>query len=57
VHATAEATAVVVPRCAVDGTDGKAVRFSCRNGELTVDPTSDGFTLDLSDFYIVRLSK
>ncbi len=56
VHATARATAVLEPRCTVDGTRGDAVRFACEDGEVTVDPAADGFRLDLSVFYRVRLS-
>ena len=57
VYATAEATAIVKPRCSVEEKNGDAIRFSCTDGELTIDPTADGFTLHLSDFYTVRLSK
>ena len=56
-HARATATAVVEPRCHAGAKNGHAVHFVCDSGPLTVDPTSDGFTLDLSDFYAVRLSK
>jgi hypothetical protein len=55
--ATADATAVVEPRCAVDGKDGTAVKFICDGGqEVTVDPTEVGFTLNLAQFFIVHLS-
>jgi hypothetical protein len=57
VHAVAHATAVVKPRCTVDGTQGAAVKLTCDKGDVTVDPTSDGYELDLSTFYTVRLSK
>jgi hypothetical protein len=57
IHAKAEATAVVRPRCTTDGKDGDLVRFLCNGDEITVDPKSDGFTLDLSTFYTVQLSK
>lgn len=54
---TAEATAVVEPRCTPDGIDGVAVRLMCEHGPVTVDPTAGGFVLDLSTFYTVHLSK
>jgi len=56
-HAHATATAVVEPRCTLGGKDGHTIDFSCDGGPLTIDPTADGFTLDLSDFYTVHLSK
>jgi hypothetical protein len=56
-HAHATATAVVQPRCTAGAKDGHAIDFSCDGGALTVDPSADGFTLDLSDFYSVHLSK
>ncbi len=56
-HATAEATAVVEPRCHIGDKKGHSIRFACDGGDLTVDPTAGGFTLDLSDFYSVHLSK
>lgn len=56
-HATASATAVVEGRCVVRGVEGKAVKFSCNNGEeLTIDPTGADFRLDLAQFYTVHLS-
>lgn len=57
VHATATATAVVEPRCGVGDKDGHTVRFTCTGGDLTVDPTADGFALNLSDFYSVHLAR
>ncbi|WP_031520562.1 pilus assembly protein TadG-related protein [Streptomyces sp. NRRL F-5123] len=57
VYPTAEATAVVEPRCSLDGLDGTAVRLACDQGSLTVDPTAGGFVLDLSALYTVHLSK
>ncbi|HEY5833567.1 pilus assembly protein TadG-related protein [Streptomyces sp.] len=56
-HAEATATAVVEPRCTFGDKDGHTIRFACRDGDLTIDPTADGFTLDLSAFYSVHLSK
>ncbi len=57
VYPTAEATAVVTPRCDAAEPDGKGVRFRCRDGVITVDPTAANFALDLSQFYAVHLSK
>lgn len=57
IHMSAEATAVVKPRCATNGKDGDLVRFLCNGDEITVDPKADGFTLDLSTFYTVQLSE
>lgn len=56
-HALAKATAVVEPRCALGDTEGDAMGFRCEDGAMTVDPTADGFTLDLSAFYRVHLSQ
>ena len=58
-HATATATAVVEPRCAVQRKeDGRTVTFACTGGStLAIDPTLPGFTLDLADFFSVHLSK
>ncbi|NEA58423.1 hypothetical protein G3I60_30805 [Streptomyces sp. SID13666] len=57
-HALANATAVVEPRCTVRQKDGKAIKFSCNGGEdVSVDPTANGFRLDLSLFFTVHLSK
>jgi hypothetical protein len=56
-HATATATAVVEPRCHFGDAKGHSIRFTCDGGDLTVDPTAPDFTLDLSDFYSVHLSK
>lgn len=44
------------------GDDGGAddrhpVEFLCHGGDLTIDPTTPGFTLDLSTFYSVHLTK
>ncbi|UWE12508.1 pilus assembly protein TadG-related protein [Actinacidiphila bryophytorum] len=57
VYASAEATAVVEPRCAVDGLQGVLVQLTCDHHRVTVDPTAAGFVLDLSTFYAVHLSK
>jgi hypothetical protein len=56
-HAKATATAVVEPRCTLAGKDPHGVQFTCSDGELTIDPKADGFTLDLSAFYSVHLSE
>lgn len=56
-HAKATATAVVESRCDDASKDGVTIRFSCSSGELSVDPTVDGFELDLSNFFSVHLSK
>ncbi|MBY8877129.1 hypothetical protein K7862_05665 [Streptomyces sp. PLK6-54] len=56
-HAVASATAVVEPRCQAGDKDGNSVRFTCDDGDLTIDPTASGFLLDLADFYSVHLSK
>lgn len=58
-HAEATATAVVEPRCSLgtDAKSGHAMRFTCDGGPMTIDPSAQGFTLDLSDFYSVHLSK
>lgn len=55
-HAEATATAVVEPRCTFGDKDGRVLRFVCRDGDLTIDPHADGFTLDLAAFYSVHLS-
>jgi len=55
VHGTAQATAVVEPRCTLVSVVAVAV-FACQDGPLTVDPTGPGFVLDLSAFYTVHLS-
>jgi hypothetical protein len=58
IHVRAHATAVVTPRCsAADKAGGHAIDFTCADGRLTVDPTAGDFTLDLSDFFSVHLSK
>jgi Putative Flp pilus-assembly TadE/G-like len=57
IHALASATAVVEPRCTAGDKDGHTVRFTCDDGDLTIDPTVSGFLLDLADFYSVHLSK
>lgn len=56
-HAVASATAVVDPRCVVGDKHGKAIMFSCNGSDVIVDPTVNGFRLDLSLFYSVHLSK
>ncbi|MFJ2957407.1 pilus assembly protein TadG-related protein [Streptomyces sp. NPDC087270] len=56
-HAKATATAVVEPRCSLGSKDGDILKFSCDNGSLAINPKADDFTLDLSDFYSVRLTK
>lgn len=57
VYSTALATAVIEPRCAVDGIEGALVKLTCDHDDLTVDPTAGGFALDLSTFYRIHLSK
>lgn len=57
VYASAQATAVVQPRCVVDGLQGVLVQLTCDHDRVTVDPTADGFVLDLSTFYAIHLSK
>jgi hypothetical protein len=57
VYSTAEATAVVEPRCALGGITGAVIHLDCVHGPVTVDPTAGGFVLDLSTFYTVHLSK
>lgn len=56
-HAKATATAVVEPRCTLGHKHGHRIDFSCDGNPLTIDPTANGFTLDLSDFFRVHLSK
>lgn len=56
-HAEASATAVVEPRCALGDKSGHTIGFTCDGDTVTIDPTADGFTLDLSAFYSVHLSK
>lgn len=56
-HAKAIATAVVDPRCEVEGKDGSILKFFCKDKEVSVDATADGFQLDLSVFFTVHLSK
>lgn len=55
--AKATATAVVEPRCVVGPKDGKILGFVCDNQDVTVDPMSEDFRLDLSTFYTVHLSR
>ncbi|MDX3093957.1 pilus assembly protein TadG-related protein [Streptomyces sp. ME19-03-3] len=56
-HARATATGVVEARCSVTDKANDAVSFSCDQGDLTVDATTDGFDLNLAEFYSVHLSK
>lgn len=56
-HATATATAVVQARCTADAADGTKVTFICDGETVTVDPTADGFQLNLAEFFSVHLSK
>jgi hypothetical protein len=56
IHATAQATAVVEPRCTLGEMSGDVVDFDCDGGPLDIDPTETDFRLDLSDFYTVHLS-
>ncbi|MFJ4983973.1 pilus assembly protein TadG-related protein [Streptomyces sp. NPDC088732] len=56
-HAHADATGVVEARCTVDGKDGDTVKFACDKGDLSVDPTTDDFDLNLAEFYSVHLSE
>jgi Putative Flp pilus-assembly TadE/G-like len=56
--AKATATAVVEPRCAVGDKDDSGVTFTCDGeGDVTVDPTQDGFELNLAEFFSVHLSE
>lgn len=57
IHAEAGATAVVEARCTLGGKDGKTIKFVCNGENLSIDPTENGFVLDLSDFFTVHLSK
>ncbi|CAG6394140.1 pilus assembly protein TadG-related protein [Streptomyces cocklensis] len=57
IHAKATATAVVSPRCVLGSKRGSLLGFTCDNQDVTVDPTSDTFRLDLSTFYTVHLSR
>jgi hypothetical protein len=57
VYPTAEATAVVDPRCTAEGFAGPIAQLMCDGSRLTVDPTATGFALNLSIFYRVHLSK
>jgi hypothetical protein len=57
IYAQAQATAVVEPRCDVGGIDGVVVELACDKGDMTEDPTTPGFKLDLSALYTVHLSK
>lgn len=57
VFATAHATAVIDPLCVFDHKDGDAFVFTCEDGAVTVDPTADGFELQLSEFFSVHLSE
>jgi len=57
IKATSRATAVVEPRCTADSTQGTAVLFTCAGRQVTVDPTVNGFQLNLAEFFIVHLSK
>lgn len=54
-YAHASATAVVSPRCSFGGKKGQVLGFTCDNGNVTLDPTSDGLQLDLATFYSVHL--
>ncbi|MDX3355705.1 pilus assembly protein TadG-related protein [Streptomyces sp. ME01-24h] len=56
-HARATATGVVEARCSVTDKANDAVSFSCDQSDLTVDATTDGFDLNLAEFYSVHLSK
>jgi Flp pilus assembly protein TadG len=56
-YAKATATAVVDPRCTFGSASGHHLKFDCKQGEVTVDPTSGDFRLDLSTFYTVHLSR
>ncbi|MFI0940733.1 pilus assembly protein TadG-related protein [Streptomyces sp. NPDC021020] len=57
IHAKATATAVVEPRCVVGPKEGQVLGFTCDHRDVTIDPTSAGFRLDLSTFYTVHLSQ
>jgi Flp pilus assembly protein TadG len=56
-YAKATATAVVDSRCTFGSASGHDLKFSCKQGEVTLDPTSGDFRLDLSTFYTVHLSR
>jgi Flp pilus assembly protein TadG len=56
-HATSKATAVIDPRCAFDHKQDNAIIFTCKGGELTVDPTDNAFKLNLAEFFSVHLSE
>lgn len=56
-YAKATATAVVEPRCTLGPQKGKVLGFVCDNRDVTVDPMSADFRLDLSTFYTVHLSR
>jgi Flp pilus assembly protein TadG len=56
-HAVASATALIEPRCTIGGKQGHGIRFRCDGGPLTIDPTVNGFRLDLSQLYAIHLSK
>ncbi|MCQ4082260.1 pilus assembly protein TadG-related protein [Streptomyces sp. RB6PN25] len=55
-HATATATAVIEPRCTVQGKNGNSIRLTCDGNDISIDPTAAGFHLDLADFFTVHLS-
>jgi hypothetical protein len=57
IYARATATAVVEPRCEVGPKQGEVLGFTCDHRNVTVDPTSGDFRLDLSTFYTVHLSQ
>jgi hypothetical protein len=56
-HAVAIATAVVQPRCTADAAEGTKVTFICDGENVSVDPTADGFQLNLAEFFSVHLSE
>ncbi|MFG1810612.1 pilus assembly protein TadG-related protein [Streptomyces sp. NPDC049040] len=56
VRAEAHATAEVTSRCPGLESQGGIITFTCDDGNVTVDPKADDFTLDLSVFYAVHLT-
>lgn len=57
IHAKATATAVIDSRCTLGPASGHTWSFTCDHRDVTIDPTSGDFRLDLSTFYTVHLSE
>jgi hypothetical protein len=53
-HGEAEATAVVRPRCDLDG-DGESIDLACDGGDFSIDPDSDDPHVKPSDLFSVVL--